>query len=155
MEGLGEGHFVVVGTGALPFSQIYWWITVNNLEGSEERHSVSLSNSVDTTSTSNFQLVSSASNPRCSSQKLMIHSSMTSPLHCSKPMAEAAAAVLFPQIGASTPQKHSIEGVHSYLTLLALNTARSCKGATIFTNKRLLLTRPHRPTNTRVICAES
>lgn len=46
VEGLGEGHFVVVGTGALPFSQIYWWITVNNLEGSEERHSVSLSNSV-------------------------------------------------------------------------------------------------------------
>lgn len=41
-----EAHFVVVGTGTLPFSYIYWWITVNNLERSEERHSVSLFNSI-------------------------------------------------------------------------------------------------------------
>lgn len=75
----------------------------------------------------------------------MIHSSMASPLQCSKHTAEAVGAVLFPQRGAGPPQKHNVEGTHSYLTLLALGRARSHKGATVSTNKRLLLTGSIRP----------
>lgn len=46
VEGLGEWHLAVEGTGTLPFSHIYWWLAVNSLERSEERHSASLPNSV-------------------------------------------------------------------------------------------------------------